>query len=157
MFDQLKEKYHVCGLNNLYNSAKFCCKAFKGENKVMVHGITRMSGQGLPSCVLQEELKNEKDAEKVRGATKAAVLTGDPDCPNLVAFSMYDTKPVHFLSTACTSLKWVEKVKRVYDKNEAKTVGMRFLQCKVNDDYNNGIMALILLISYKVCIILIDG
>ena len=44
MFDQLEEKYHVCRLNNLYNSAKFCCEAFKGENKVMVHGITRKSG-----------------------------------------------------------------------------------------------------------------
>ena len=36
------------------------------------------------------------------------------------------------------SLKWVEKVKWVYNKNEAKNVGMRFLWCEVNDDYNNG-------------------
>ena len=105
MFNQLKEKYHVCGLDNLYNSAKFCYEAFMGENKVMVLGITRKSGWGLPSCVLQVELKNAKDAEKVRETTKAAVLTSDLDCLNLVAFSVYDMKPVHFLLTACMSLK----------------------------------------------------
>jgi len=105
---------------NLYNSAKICHEAFKGENKIMVHSITRKSGQGLPSCGLQEELKHAKDTEKVRGRTKAAVLTGDLDCLNLVAFSMHDTKPVHFLSMTCTSLKWVEKVKWVYNKMRQK-------------------------------------
>jgi hypothetical protein len=86
----------------------------------MVHGVTRKSGRGLPSCILQEELKNQKEAEKVRGQTKAAVLEGDTECPNLVAFSVYDTKPVHFLSTSCTELKWIEKVKIVFDKKEEK-------------------------------------
>jgi hypothetical protein len=51
--------------------------------------------------------KNEQAA--VRGKTKAAVLEGDPDYKDLVAFSVYDTKLVHFLSTACTLLKWKEK------------------------------------------------
>jgi hypothetical protein len=31
-----------------------------------------------------------------------------------------------------------EKVKLVFDKKEEKCVQMRFLRCKVNDDYNNG-------------------
>jgi len=74
----------------------------------------------------------------VRGLTKAAVLEGDAECPNLVAFSVYDTKPVHFLSMSCTELKWIEKVKIVFDKKEEKRVQLRFLRCKVNDDYNNG-------------------
>lgn len=104
----------------------------------MVHGVTHKSGRGLPSCVLQEEIKNQKEAEKVRGLTKAAVLQGDAACPNLVAFSVYDTKPVHFLSMSCTELKWVEKEKVVFDKKEEKRVKMRFLRCSINDDYNNG-------------------
>jgi hypothetical protein len=45
----------------------------------------------------------------MRGKTKANVLEGDPDCKDLAAFSVYDTKPVHFLSTTCTSLSWKEK------------------------------------------------
>ena len=138
LFDQLKEGNHVCGLDNLYNSTKFAREAYVGKNSVMVHGVTRKSGRGLPSCVLQEELKNQKEAEKVRGLTKAAVLEGDAECPNLVAFSVYDTKPVHFLSMSCTELKWIEKVKIVFDKKEEKRVQLRFLRCKVNDDYNNG-------------------
>ncbi len=86
----------------------------------MVHGVTRKSGCGLPSCVLQEELKNQKEAEKVRGLTKAAVLEGNAEYPNLVAFSVYDTKPVHFLSMPSTELKWIEKVKIFFDKKEEK-------------------------------------
>ena len=138
MFDQLKDKYHVCGLDNLCNSTKFCREAFSGKNAVMVHGVTRKSGHGLPSCVLQEEIKNAKDAEKVRGRTKAAVLEGDEVCPNLVAFSVYDTKPVQFLSMSCTSLTWIEKVKKVFDKKEQRNVNMKFLRCNVTDEYNNG-------------------
>jgi hypothetical protein len=139
LFDQLKEGNHICGLDNLYNSTKFARDAFVGKNCKMVHGMTCKSGRGLPSCVLQEELKNAKEAEKVRGLTKAAVLEGDAECPNLVAFSVYDTKLVHFLSMSCSELKWIEKVKLVFNKKEEKRVQMRFLRCKVNDDYNNGV------------------
>ncbi len=112
MFDQLKEKNCTIGLDNLYISTKFVRQAFVGKNSVMVHSVARKSGRGLPKVVVQEEIKNAKEAEKVRGTTKAAVLEGDPDCPQLVAFSVYDTKPVHFLSMAATSLKWIEKSKR---------------------------------------------
>jgi len=61
MFDQLKEKYHVCRLDNLYNSTKFCCFGFSGKNKVMLHGLTRKSTRGLPKSVIQEEIKNAKE------------------------------------------------------------------------------------------------
>jgi hypothetical protein len=100
----------------------------------MVHGVTCKSGCRPPSCILQEELKNQKDAEKVTGLTKAAVLEGEESCPNLVAFIVYDTKPVLFLSVSCTSLKWVEKVKLVFDKKTEKHIQMMFLSYKVNDD-----------------------
>jgi hypothetical protein len=46
--------------------------------------------------VIQEEPKKKSDQDRVRGTKKAAVLTGDPDIPGLVAFNVYDTKPVHF-------------------------------------------------------------
>jgi hypothetical protein len=105
LMDQLKEKYHACRMDNLYTSARFFREAYAGENKVLCHAVARKSGRGLLKSVIQEEVKNKKQQEKVRGTTKAAVLTGDPENPDLVAFSVYDTKPVHFLSMACTGLK----------------------------------------------------
>ena len=72
MFDQLKEPYHHCGLDNLYISAKFARAAFIGKNKVMVQGVARKSGQGLPACVLQEEQKKIKGARKGERCNKSS-------------------------------------------------------------------------------------
>jgi hypothetical protein len=80
-------------------------------------------GHGTPSCVLQKEVKKNEQAS-VRGRTRAAVLEGNPDCADLVAYSVYDRKPVHSLSTACTSLCWKEKSKQVYDKDAGINVVM---------------------------------
>ena len=34
------------------------------------------------------------------GAVKAGVIEGGDNCPELVCFSVIDTKPIHFLSMA---------------------------------------------------------
>jgi len=136
MFDQLPCKNVIVGLDNLYISARFCREALIGKNKVMVHGVCRKEGRGIPPCVLQKEVKRAEQAA-VRGKTKAAVLEGDPDCTDLVAFSVYDTKPVHFLSTACTTLQWKEITKKVYDKDAGMNVAMKFLCTELQDDYNH--------------------
>ena len=108
------------------------------KNKALCHGAARKSGRGLPKCVIQEEPKRKTQQDQLRGTTKAAVLTNDPDIPDLVAFSVYDTKPVHFLSMACTGLKWIEKRKKVFDKETGANVSMAFLRPEVTDMYNNG-------------------
>lgn len=36
---------------------------------------------------------------------KVAALQGDPDYPNLIATSVYDSKSAHYLSMVCTELK----------------------------------------------------
>ena len=46
---------------------------------------------------------------------KAVVLDGVPNLPSIVAVSVYDTKPVHFLSICCDAIKWVHKTRQVYD------------------------------------------
>ncbi len=56
----------------------------------------------------------------------------------LVAFSVYDTKPVHFLSSAATSLKWRSKKKKVYDSSTNKVVEIYFLRTEIQNDYNFG-------------------
>ena len=62
-------------------------------------------------CSTRSEEKERKIS--VRGTVKAAVLEGDPKFPNLVASSVYDTKPVHYLSIVSGEVKWVEVNKDV--------------------------------------------
>ena len=78
-------------------------------------------------CVVQEEIKNTNEQKVARGTMKAAILEGNPDCPNLIASLVYDTKPVHFLSTVCTGLNWIEKKKKVFNKKVSANIVMSFL------------------------------
>ena len=109
LFNSLKDDYHQCAMDNLYNSATFCKRAFNHKWKVLCHGVTRKGMRGLPSCVIQEEEKSRARQIAVRGTVKAAVLKGDKDCPDLVACSVYDTKPVHYLSMVSEKLQWIAK------------------------------------------------
>jgi Transposase IS4/SAP domain len=137
LFDCLKDKYHRCGMDNLYMSAKFARNSFNHPNKVLIAGVTRKGMRGLPQCVMQEEAKNRSDQLKVRGTVKAAILEGDPLCPSLIATSVYDTKPVHFLSMSCNSINWITKERRVFNVDSGGVEGMRFLRLNINDSYNN--------------------
>ena len=49
--------------------------------------------RGIPPCVKQEEFKSKKAQIDIRGASKAAVMEGDPKCPNFIEDSVYNTKP----------------------------------------------------------------
>ena len=138
LFDKLRDKYHRCGMDNLYNSVKFCRDAYKHEKKVLVHGVARKSGRGLPDHVIQDEVQQEKDQARVRNTVKAAVLKGDNECPNLVACSVYDTKPVHFISMCCESIKWIVKTRKIYDKTVGTMTKMNFLCLNINNQYNYG-------------------
>ena len=137
MFDQLEEKNHNCWFDNLYLSAKFAKASFMHKNKVRISGPTRKSGRGLPQCVLQEEKTSPSEIRQVRGTVKAAVLEGDSEMPDLVAVSYYDQKPVHFLSTICESIKWIQCEKKVYCVETDQVESMKFLRLNVNNDYNN--------------------
>ena len=65
--------------------AKFCKDAYTHPNKVKLHVVTRKGGRVLPTTMLQEEIQNTKEQEKVRGTVLAAELVGDPNCPSLLA------------------------------------------------------------------------
>ena len=69
---------------------------------------------------------------------KAAVLEGDPVIPNLVAVSYYDSKPVHFLSTICQSIKWIQLERQVFNVDSEKVEPMKFLRLNINNGYNHG-------------------
>ena len=138
MFDQLENKFHNCWFDNLYLSARFTKAAWTHSNKVRISGPTRKSGCGLPKCVIQEEVKNAEAIHAVWGTMKAAVLEGDDEVPGLWAVSYYDQKPVHFLSTVCEKIKWVQCEKKVYCVETEQAGTMMFLWLSINNDYNYG-------------------
>ena len=136
MFDQLDEKHHNCWFDNLFLCAKFCRAAFTHSNVVHIAVPTRKSGHGLPQCILQEEVQGTAEIRHVRGTVKAAVLEGDGEISGLVAVSYCDQKPVHFLSTICETIKWVQCTKRVYCVETEQVEEVKFLHLNINDDYN---------------------
>lgn len=60
----------------------------------------------------------------------------DPDCPSLVACSVYDTKPVHYLSMVSKELKWITKEKGVFNPESGEVEPMKFLRMNTIDNYN---------------------
>mmetsp|Transcript_43733 Transcript_43733/g.64212 ORF Transcript_43733/g.64212 Transcript_43733/m.64212 type:complete len:448 (-) Transcript_43733:705-2048(-) len=117
---QLPDKHYTLGMDNLYMSTKLARLCYSIKQKVMIHGVTCPSLRGIPPIVKQEEVKRKSDLEKVRHMVKAAVLKSNEVCTNLVALSVYDTKPVYFLSNACEGIKWMKKTKKVYDPKKKK-------------------------------------
>lgn len=98
LFDSLHNNLHNCGMDNLYNSAKFCRGAYLYPKKVLCHGVAPKGIRGIPECVKQLEVTKRSEQLCVRGTVKAALLLGDDRVQYLVASSVYDTKPVHYLS-----------------------------------------------------------
>ena len=60
MFDQLKSKHHFVFMDNLYMSALFARRVIVSNQCVKIHGVTRKEGKGIPACVRQFEVKDEK-------------------------------------------------------------------------------------------------
>ena len=127
-------------------------------NKVCISGPTRKSGLGLPKCVVQEEVRNVNDIRPVQGAVKTAVLQSDPEVPDLLAVSYYDQEPVHFLSTICQKIKWVQCEKKVFCVESDQVESLKFLRLSINNDYNYGMGGVLtLLTDYNTTIASIIG
>ena len=69
---------------------------------------------------------------------KAAKLVGDPVCPDLIASSVYDTKPVHYLSMVSKSIKWKKLEQKVYNVDTNRVETLEFLRLNKINTYNNG-------------------
>jgi hypothetical protein len=105
--------------------------------EALAHGVARTNGHGVPPLIIQKEEKNKDRAEKLCGTTMAAKLHILDACPDLFAISVYDTKPVHILSTAANCVKWIVKKKKVWSNGLQKKALMKYLWLNVIDDYNN--------------------
>jgi len=104
----------------------------------MMHGVTRASGGGLPEFVIQKEVTGVQEKQSLNGTAKAAVLIGDEACPGLLTCSVYDSKPVHFLSTAVINIKWIIKDWKIFDYSVDDCVPMKFLRTNMQEMYNYG-------------------
>ena len=92
-------------MDNLYNYVTVFKRAWNNKKKVKVYGVTRKGMRVIPGCVVQEEKKLRKKKLEVRRTTKAEIMKCDPMCPDLNEKSVYDTKPVHYLSMPSEELK----------------------------------------------------
>ena len=75
----------------------------------MLSGVARKNGKGVPLCVFQEELKTQEAIARAQWTLKVAHLKRDPEMPNMVAISLYDSKPFYLISNCCSNVKWVKK------------------------------------------------
>ena len=103
----------------------------------LAHGVAQTSGCGIPPSIIQREEKNKAAAEKLRGATKAARLVHSLACPDLVAMSMYDTKPVHILSMTTECVRWDVKERLVWSTAIQKKAIMKYLRLNIIEEYNS--------------------
>ena len=67
----------------------------------------------------------------------AAKLLNYAACPNLLAVSVYDTKPVHILSTVAECVEWIVKEREVWSDRIQNKAMMKYLRLNVIDEYNN--------------------
>ena len=64
-------------------------------------------------------------------------MVDSEDCPNLFACSVYDTKPVHMLSTTEESMYLVVKKRKVWPAVHKEIREIGYLRTNFIDDYNN--------------------
>ena len=102
----------------------------------MLYGVTRVSGRGIPKCIIQKELTHKTEIANARGTLKVSRLVGDRYVPGLIALSLYDSKPFYMLSNACECVKWVPKKRKVWYRTLDKYVEIVFHRLNIVDDYN---------------------
>ena len=118
MLYDLPDQYYTCGMDNLFISTKFL-RASYAETRSLKNDARSFPKKRLWTNQLyctRILYKGRKKADDMRRDAKDAVLEGGAECPDLVAFNVYGTKPVNFLSMAAEKLVWNIKEKDIYDK-----------------------------------------
>ena len=73
------------------------------------------------------------------GAVKTAELNIEGIYETIIATSVYDSKPVCFLSSTCSEVHWVNKTKKVWMQEKGYMMKLEFL-CLSSADNCNGSM-----------------
>ncbi len=61
-----------------------------------------------------------EEGGEFEGDDEGRRMDNNPACPDILAVSVYDTNPVHMLSTVAKSVVWTKKTRMVWD-GKAKT------------------------------------
>ena len=131
----LKNKWHTVYMDNLYISAKFLRMCFIALS-ILVTGVARMGGRGVPGCVKQTEVTRKDEVALARGTLKLAQLQDDPEMPNLICSSLYDQKPFYMMSTGQEIISWVRIFKKVWSSSRGKYCLVPFYRLNMVDNYN---------------------
>lgn len=65
LFDRTEEEWTRVWMDDLHISAKFTKFACNHPKRVLIAGVARKSGKGIPLSVMQDEVKEKKDQIKV--------------------------------------------------------------------------------------------
>ena len=103
-----------------------------------MNGVTRAKDCGLPRFFIQQEETQKLNKSRAIGEIKAGVIEGDAYCSGLVCCSIYDTKPIHFLTMASEEIKYITKERDVYDIQNHNRVAMGFHRKNLQEEYNYG-------------------
>ena len=57
----------------------------------------------------------------------------NPSCSKLIAYSVYDAKPVYFLTTAAEKVCWDKNMLSVYDETQRKKVKINYYQSNIQN------------------------
>ena len=136
LLDCVTESHHRVGMDNLYTSVKFAKVCFNHPKKVLISGMIRKGMRDVPNCVIREEQKTMKRQEEQRGKKKDSILVGNSSCSDMICTSVYDTKPVHFISMYCDNISWVVNGRKVWSKIGGQFMMMKFLRFNQFDKYN---------------------
>ena len=134
--DELKNNWSRAHMDNSCVSLSLAKLAH--SHKFMIHGADRTCLRGVPEVVLQQEQKNKTLQNAARGLVKVSVLKKDEGMTDLVACSLCDAKPVHFLSSCVEEVAWMTKSRKVWDKNNHANKNIDFLRLNVADECNFG-------------------
>ncbi|KAK3286266.1 hypothetical protein CYMTET_6168 [Cymbomonas tetramitiformis] len=131
LIKQLRFKWTTIACDNLFISRRFLQWALL-DHQTYVFGVARAYARGVPTSVVQLEVSTKAALAAAVGTVKVA-RTEDF---KLFAVSVYDSKPVHMLSTAHSCVELVDKVRQVWDPAQGKKVDLEFQRLNVIDDYN---------------------
>ena len=89
--------------------------------------MTKPSGRSLPEFVTQKEVTGLQDKHTLTDTANAAVLTDGDACLALLVFSVYGSKPVHFLLIVATEIKRITKDRGIFDYKVDISVSFKFV------------------------------